>query len=305
MKETEGKLGKKDRSSNPRRRSFARFIVISIAAIAVLSASAVAYFSLVGDQAEQAASSKDDGVPKHCKEPTDHKSTATQASEPSTGGIELKEEGVTVRNDPDLDYLSFGALVENTSDLVASDVTLSFSPLDSSGEFGFISSRFEEKPMSVTIPYLYPGQEFGVGQWMDGLADPDTIDELEMKLDSKVSQWWNPGERFRKFAAIDAKSQGAVSIDESRKIGPFTMVSDFCEDVPVKASMLYRDTGGHIVGGRNERNMDAPSVDTLKNLKPGSTDDVYVWDHWPQQLEERYGVKIDIAASRAFPYFST
>lgn len=170
--------------------------------------------------------------PDDTTEPTDD----TQGP-PSSGELARGEQGFTISFDQlsDQDMLSYGFVVENTTDQVAVGISAAIAFKDDAGTV--IAS--DEELVNV----LLPGATFGIGD--SGIEVDGEAVEMEVTI-SEPSSWESPDG----FGEITTSGINTTIDDYGAPTTAFTAESTYDEqlDSPY-AYVIYRNAGGDIIGG--------------------------------------------------------
>lgn len=152
------------------------------------------------------------------------------------GQIAIGEQGFSVSMDQlsDAETGSYGVMLENTSDQVATLVTVQVGFLDESGTVIGTDSQM--------INVLMPGQTFGIGNSgieLDG-------DPVEMQVTPEEPTWDSPDD----YGEVTTSGLSTTIDDYGAPTTNFTAESTYSEqlDSPY-AYVVYRNSGGDIIGG--------------------------------------------------------
>ena len=178
----------------------------------------------------------------------------TGITEPETyvdDALVITESGIDNANTNKFDRWKFGAIVENTADLVAYHVTVTFNAEDNTGEPIIIWNREVEEwgPWSsqITIPYLLPGQKIGVGDFelAGNPVPPDR--KLTLRVNATAEEFWQQANDVHDFGelTITRPEEYLGTVEEAY----FDVTSPFCKDVPIIVGVIFRDSTGNIIGG--------------------------------------------------------
>jgi hypothetical protein len=212
-------------------------------------------------------------------------SPATAA--PGHGGVRVIERGFSqLRQDGSV--VSLGAVVENTSDLVAYRTRITFRALDAQGQ---LATAAESTQLRQEIPVILPGQRTVVGVWAYVADRPRftkaTVASFELELGT--THWWpraGDGSRGNAFAEVTAAYQRTDRYDSASPgsaIVYYAATSMACRTLTSRGvAAVFRDSSGAIVGGTldNPQTSEYPcspgthaeSLGTL-GLLPPKTDD--------------------------------
>ena len=187
---------------------------------------------------------------------------------PSDGGLRVTEQGFTTRpaERPD-DFtptVSIGAMIENTSTLVAYQTKARFIVTDANGAPAVNVPEDRETTLhsplilSYTIPIIMPGQSVGIGRTLyprekKGPDDTAVVAPAHLDIDLVPGEWWPQHNDRHPFGTatirVDRmehpgnKSTGTINFG---KKSAFCYTSD--DEGP---ALVYRDAEGTLIGGEN------------------------------------------------------
>lgn len=180
---------------------------------------------------------------------------ATAASRPAAPpptGLKVVEKGFTQVTNDHRDVL-LGAVLENTSSLVAYRVPITFQVTDKAGRR--IDHPINRKMMQEEIPVIMPGQRIGVGALATVIDDERTSQSVTaagFTLEVGTPQWWPRQSRGHTFAEVTSHVD-KVSRPSSGEPGlglSFSTRSPYCDTLPRRGvAVLLRSSDGTLIGG--------------------------------------------------------
>jgi hypothetical protein len=180
----------------------------------------------------------------------------------------------------DGDRVSLGAVVENTSGMVAYRARVTFGYTTASGRSAVPPNRPE---LSMQIPVILPGQRIPVGNW--SYVAEDAYGRLAPVADVQVtlgSVRWLP--KGPGFAEISTRPHATARSDVSAETASvtYTVDSHYCRALtPHGVAMVFRNSGGSVVGG----SLDLSGIGEL--CRPGVSDtDAEATDSMPLGIDE-------------------
>jgi len=155
------------------------------------------------------------------------------------------------------DTVSYGIVLENTSDVVLVGIPITYQFLDAAGRVvAEPKTAFSDDDLMTeegTIDALRPGERFGFG----GMRYRDRPGTTRMKVTvGKPQRWMTPAEAQAELGPLGAHnpvavtSRGLRSGEQKEPIVSYTADSESTQ--PINSGYVYailRDTSGHIVGG--------------------------------------------------------
>lgn len=170
--------------------------------------------------------------------PDDGTTDDTQAPPSGDDTIRTADRGFAVSLDQlwETEYISYGAILENTTDQVATGVNVSIGFLDSSGTVIATDTQ--------VINVLMPGQTFGVG---NAGIEINGGEPVEMQVDvGEPSSWESPDS----YGEISVSGINTTVDDYGAPTTTFTAESTYDEQIQGPyAFAIYRNSSGDIVGG--------------------------------------------------------
>lgn len=217
------------------------------------------------------------------QEPTGVDSPAEVDPDETYSDIALVDSGFTVAKTGGSDHVSYGVLIENASDLVLYDASISVEFRDSNGNDPFktimdhpsASDASIQKLKEVPVPVLMPGERIGIGDWFNSwvseLADERThemvdverpkYDDLSIGIELVDGGFWPERNDVYSFvsapvssASITGDSNFQSALRGGKQINEYMLSAyvayEGCEEVwgAGTSSVLY-DEDGTIVGG--------------------------------------------------------
>jgi len=178
------------------------------------------------------------------EDPTDPTTDTTEddGDEPSSGGtVEVTEQGFTNFMggfDQDERSVTYGFIVENTSDEVVTDISISVSAFDAAGTALASGSH--------TVYVLRPGEKLGIGDEFYGESFPSDVAELQVQV-SEPSD----------YGVGDVPDEGTLTAeginttsDEYGITTTFTATSTYEQQIDSPyVYAIYRNAEGDIIGG--------------------------------------------------------
>jgi hypothetical protein len=184
--------------------------------------------------------------------PTKHTGVTGPAAAPSGGGLRVVEKGFTQVGE-DGHMVSLGAVVENTSTLVAYRTRVTFRVYDAEHQIAVPPKTGQF--LDFEIPVILPGQRVGVGTSPYVREAPTGFRSVVVAgfdVDLGTPQWWPRDSDVHSFAPISANVQATdrwPSDPESAGIS-FTVESGYCQRLTARGVVtLFRDRDGTLVGG--------------------------------------------------------
>ncbi|HIV59291.1 MAG TPA: hypothetical protein H9902_15195 [Candidatus Stackebrandtia faecavium] len=296
------------KTNTPVRSRWRAFALVGGAVI--LIAALVGVYLVVFNDAEDPPSDKPASRPSQCV-PVNQGATVDAPQEPpEDGGIEVVERNAMVSQRPNSPYAmsTFGAVLKNESSLVAYGIEVAFTPLNEKGKrFTDYDYREPVEPIVKQIPYILPGQEFGLGSRIPILTEKDNP-QADVKVEADVREWWEPKNTKHEFAEVTA-----TTTDDGKDVGDtrieFTLNSGFCDTkTEMVASTLYRDSDGNIMGGQmgtDVKVLNKKDKITYPKVEPGSNPDSEVPNVWHQINENHLdgaAPEPDLTQSSIYPY---
>jgi hypothetical protein len=173
----------------------------------------------------------------------------TAASAPDGGGIRVAEKGFTqLKQQPP--GVSAGAMLENTSAMVAYRTRVVLRILDSAGRPATTS---ESPQLLQEIPIILPGQRIGVGSHAYLAGGTDKIASFEVEL--QAAQWFSretiagytgASGTFKQIHRFDPVDTEPAYIDYTATVSSCRALS------PRMVAAVYRDASGAVIGGTLE-----------------------------------------------------
>lgn len=294
----------------PSKMSRRRMWIVAGCVLAVVAAGIVA-LTVGGDRAIKPDDASD--LPEHCEtEPT--KTGVTEPESPRRiGEIEVLETGFSTSDDIKLDredgQVGFGAVLKNTSVLVARNVEVTLSATWPDGTpVKLDNQEYPDDPVAWKggpwkIGSLVPGEEFGFGMVRYILNEyPANEPELTLKVETTVEEWWEPDNDVHDFAPITAEFHKEDTTGHLR----FTVDSESCEAVgKARVGLVFRNGDGEIVGGWINLKVSRPTDNTwLAKYPAGRTATVVAEDTWGNQTidDDNFQQVADMSKTEVYPY---
>lgn len=198
-------------------------------------------------------------VPPHTPAPTPAPCPATAtkrtgvtgpAAAPSGGGLRVIEKGYTQIGDRG-HRVSLGAIVENTSSLVAYRTRISFRVFDADHQLAVPPKG----TFLLEIPVILPGQRVGVGDTPYVREAPTgwrSVTVAGFDLDLGTPQWWPRDNDVHSFAPTSTHLRETARSSEGGESGSvgFTVDSAYCQQLISRGvATLFRNGFGVLVGG--------------------------------------------------------
>jgi hypothetical protein len=147
-----------------------------------------------------------------------------------------------------------GAVLQNTSSLVAYRIPVTIRVLDAAGRP--IAHPISLRWLRQEIPVLMPGQRIGVAAVSDVIDDQRTgrpVAAAGFAIDLGTPQWWPREARGHTFAEVTARADGTTrrgSASEMYGGVSFTAHSPYCDPLLRRGvATLFRDSHGTLLGG--------------------------------------------------------
>lgn len=195
--------------------------------------------------------------------------TTASADPPAEGEITLVESGFSGYHDElsEADETAYAFVVENTSDQVARNVSITIGLLDASG------TVLDADTESIYV--LMPGQTFGIGD----AGFPPGVTDLDIQI-SEPSEWADPAD----FGEVTAEGISWEYDSFSDPIVSFTATSTYDSQLDgPRAYAIFRDASGNLIGGYSTyMNFIAPGgstagqVETFDSIANVETAEVYI-----------------------------
>lgn len=173
-------------------------------------------------------------------------------SVPGEGGeIVVAEQGLSLLSD---DYVSIGAVLDNTSDKLAATAQVEFAVRDSEGnDVGDYESFYGSDHV-----YIPPG-----GTAVLGRGGLPTSPGTELKISIKDTEWWPPKQGLGEVNVTDLETPEGYRAEAPVK---FNVDSGVEPSIPApQAALLYRNEDGDLIGG------DLITLDGYSNMIPYGT----------------------------------
>lgn len=229
--------------ADPGRRPRTRLWVLLAAGLAVLVGAAT--FTVLGLLSGRHGSA----AAAACADAPD-KPTGVTAPVPAgevRGGLKVVETGFT-QSGPDNRLVSIGAVVENTSDLVAYRTTVTFRLYDAAHRPAQFSGS--DRFLTWSVPVIMPGQKIGVAPYGVIPAEGSTVASVDVRLGEP--EWWPAANDVHTFAAVTTRHLRA----EPSAMGPgygiehYQVQPGYCYDTSALGlAALFRDGTGKLIGG--------------------------------------------------------
>lgn len=217
-----------------------------------------------GSDSERPASSVPDSV------------AAASDEAPDGGEVRVVEQGLSVFPGPaqpgtgytpeavaagqDHDVVSWGVVVENTSDWVATYTDIAVDLVDPGG-----AVTLRDRPGAETVVVLLPGERYGTGH-TGMLTEGGEPADLEVEIGP--SEWVTADARGVEFAEITARGIETSNDERLRFVTAFAMESSYSTSRPVWATAVFRNADGEIIGGTSRAN-DTYGYDPDRTAAPG------------------------------------
>jgi hypothetical protein len=158
--------------------------------------------------------------------------------------------------------VSYGFVVENTSDQVMTQVPVTYGVLDRAGRVIVEQAPFsdDDDPTSDThtIPVLRPGERVGFG----GMRYPGRPGAAELQIEVGEPRDWMPEAAWYVLNSYGRVDHGELTIteldihpgDSNEPVASFTVESSYEQDNrPQQTYVVFYDAGGRIIGGAGDR----------------------------------------------------
>jgi hypothetical protein len=192
------------------------------------------------------------------------------------------------------DVVSWGVVVENTSEWIAIHTDVRVRLVDPAGTV-VPTTGAEEWPGQETIVVLRPGERYGMGHTggLERVVDrpPGNVPaDLQVELGS--SQWLPPDTDRIEPGDLRASD---LRVGQGSEADPLAFRVDFTADStyearqPIWATAVFRDAAGRIIGGTSRQN-DTLGIDPDRVVYPGG--------RLPSSITIRYTVpNVDVSQS--------
>lgn len=176
--------------------------------------------------------------------------------EPSDGEVQVVEQGLTVHDRASV--ASFGGVLENSTAAVAVDVRVQFELIDVDGEV--VNTGTEERAeygwaFDKTVPYVLPGERFGLGGTGRFSLDVEDGEELSLQVEVvEVEEWRAEHDEKTVFADLSGEATESnldfhVHASQNNNV-KFALESDYCQGWEhARVSAVFHDDAGSIIGG--------------------------------------------------------
>jgi hypothetical protein len=158
--------------------------------------------------------------------------------------------------------VSYGFVVENTSDQVMTQVPVTYRFLNSAGQVIVERDRYvtgdDPTGDTYTIPVLRPGERVGFG----GMRYPGRPGAVEIQIEVGEPSNWMPEAAWYVLDGYGRADHGELTIteldvhpgDSNEPVTSFTVESSYEEDKrrPEDTFVVFYDAGGRIVGGARD-----------------------------------------------------
>lgn len=196
---------------------------------------------------------------------------------PGGGGLRVVEEG---HSNVSRSTASFGAIVENTSDLVAYRARITFRPLDANGRSAVIEGSGEL--LAQEIPIILPGQRIGVGSSTyvaEERSQPVTVARVEIEFGAV--RWLPEGKNFSIITARHLRTERSRDEADTGSVH-YVAESRYCGGLFTRGVVtVFRDSGGAVVGGSIYRDS------SRERCQPGSTEEhVMAFRSIPREIDD-------------------
>ncbi|MGH3715925.1 MAG: hypothetical protein ACRDT4_21060 [Micromonosporaceae bacterium] len=203
-----------------------------------------------------------DGAPSRgtASSPRPSPTVSLPYSKPPGGGeVRVVEQGFSITHDHaehnPYPRVTYAAILENTSDLVARAVQVQIRVLDRSGkplvtEAGMTDGKSGTKALK-RVEYILPGERLGIGG--SGYTDPYEAASTAAKLEITIKtadEWWPRRNGGYCFVATEA-----TNVELAERRGETAMVrfdlktEDNTYNGVYRGDVVFRDRRGRIVGG--------------------------------------------------------
>lgn len=196
---------------------------------------------------------------------------------PGDGGeITVAEQGLSPLQD---DYVSIGAVLDNSSKTLAATAKVEFTVRDARGDD--VGDR--ESFYGSHSVYLPPG-----GTASLGAGGPLTETGSELNISIKDVEWWPPKQGLGKLTITDLEAAQGFHAETTIELNVDSTVEPAV--AAPRAEVLYRDANGKLIGG------DYITIDRYGDLVP--------YGESTRGGELRYGAPKDAATGRTSGYIS-
>jgi hypothetical protein len=178
---------------------------------------------------------------------------APAANAPGGGGLLVVDSGFTQSRGGHGLTVSIGAMVANTSSMIAYRTRIRFHVLDASRASAVAATSGEA--LYQVIPVIMPGQRIGAAAFTDLISNPITgvatvVAAVQAELDT--TQWWIPSDAWQALGTVPAHHVATERsrVDSETGLIRFTARSPYCRPVSDRGvATVFRNRSGAIVGG--------------------------------------------------------
>lgn len=216
--------------------------------------------------------------PRTCETPVAGRAGGRQpVSPPTGGGLRVTEKGFTGLSGG---WVALGAMLENTSSLVAYRTRVDFHVLD--GRHRSALDQTSPVPRTTVLTVL-PGQRVGVGskalvRQKPGFSAGTATSVAELDVSVRTAQWWPAGGPLRPVTAPYRQTRH-VSSDAADYL--YTVDSPLCTTVAREGlSIIFRNRAGAVAGGLFVQG------DGHASCAPGTRDEDVLVGGVPQGIDE-------------------
>lgn len=189
-------------------------------------------------------------APPACVSTAGPANAATRPVAAPPTGLRVVEKGFSQLTNEHRDVL-VGAVLENTSSLVAYRVPVTFRVTDQAGRP--IDYQRNRRWLRVEIPVVMPGQRIGVGTLVAVDQDERTnqfLTAAAFTADVGMPQWWPRLSRGHTFAEVTTQLVRVPNDPQGYSSLHFTIQTRYCETLLRRGVVaLYRSANGTLLGG--------------------------------------------------------
>jgi hypothetical protein len=205
--------------------------------------------------------------------------TAPVAAPSGGAGLRVIEQGFTQLGQASGAgaMVSLGAVVENTSTLVAYRTRIRFTVFDAQHV-----SAVPEKSGELLyqeIPVILPGQKIAVGSWTYTREGERSTNVVVAGFDVELGtpQWWPRANDVYPFASVATQPVTVQrdTIDTRKAWVDYTAVSQYCGTIALRGvAVVFRDSGGTLIGGSFDSRGSGAQCPKRAVSVPGTIDSV-------------------------------
>ncbi|HIW61918.1 MAG TPA: hypothetical protein H9881_05635 [Candidatus Stackebrandtia excrementipullorum] len=246
-------------------------------------------------------------APEHCLQSPVDTGVTEPVPAPDNGDVEVTDKGWTLSlKHPPVGALSFGTVLTNTTDLVATGLTVTVSAQRPDGQAVAEDGSSEAWEWSQPLGYIGPGDDFGFGMRAP-IALEDLEQDLNLIVDVEVTEWWPMENDVHTFASLTAHVPEVEDmIDPDRNL-EFSVHSDYCTPVPAGHTVIFRDGDGNIIAGTADVADNPSTAETpyVAEYTPGANESLLTENSWMLHTSQEHTTSTRYADVDIYPYAPT